>query len=414
MKRLGVSALIAVSVLGLTVFLSACGGGGGGGGSSTPVDSAITSTTSGAKAAAAGTSAANTAASTSFQLSGIASEGSSAMPVPKLKVPFGTDMNAKMLNKLSTRLSPVLTKARSLKTTSQVSMIGYPVTFDCASSLTVSGGSTATLNSVTIDLNSTGNIATLTYNQCRSGDTLIDGTMTVQGTSNSATFTIGSSDAAPFSLTTYDPLTGTNVIELSTAYITMTGGTTGTAPNTTGTFAANGWFDDKDYTLDEHNKLVLNNFKVKDVMSATTIGTDAYDVNAFTINGSWTGTVYSGSTGTFATTVSAGDTVTFYNYGLLFKTPAIGSTATIDYVSLSGTFSVTTTPADKCIDGTYTFVTDTPIQADDTTGATSAGQVTINKNTVVVFNADGTKTITVDGVSTAAMTDTDLKGLCAL
>ncbi len=408
MKRLGVLALTAVLVFSLSVFLSGCGGGGGGGGSTTPLDTAITTTTSGAKSAQASTSAANTATATSFQLSGLADFGSS-MAVPKLKVPFGTNMNAKMLDKLSTRLSPVLKKARALKAL-RVSMSGYPITYDCATWNTVAGGSTATPNSMTIDINSTGDTATFTFNSCRSGDTLTDGTMTMQGTANSATFTIGSSDVAPFSATTYD-YTGTQVTEVSTLYITMTGGTTGTAPNTTATFSINGWFDVADYVLNEHDKLVFNNYTMKDVMSTTTISSYAYDVNTFTINGSWTGTSYSGATGT---TVNFSDTVTFYNFGLVFETPAIGSSAIYDYVSISGTFSITTTPVDKCIDGTFTIITNTPIQADDTTGVTSAGQVTINGNTVVVFNSDGTKTITVDGVSTGAMADTDLEGLCAL
>ena len=75
---------------------------------------------------------------------------------------------------------------------------------------------------------------------------------------------------------------------------------------------------------------------------------------------------------------------------------------------------VSTTPADRCIDGTFSIATNTPIQIDGVTGQTKAGQITINGNAVTTFNSDGSVSVSVDGGAAVVYSQTELDSMCAL
>jgi hypothetical protein len=68
---------------------------------------------------------------------------------------------------------------------------------------------------------------------------------------------------------------------------------------------------------------------------------------------------------------------------------------TYDYddYTIDGTVAINFTP-DTCTEGTYSFVTNVPVR-ENNFGTTIAGEMVINGNVTIVFNADGTVTVTV-------------------
>jgi len=83
-------------------------------------------------------------------------------------------------------------------------------------------------------------------------------------------------------------------------------------------------------------------------------------------------------------------------------------------LTIKGTISTDFTP-DLCYEGTFTFATVAPLEIDAATGQTIAGHLTINNVVHVVFNPDGSVSVSMDGGLT--YTDyalTDLEGLCLL
>jgi hypothetical protein len=108
---------------------------------------------------------------------------------------------------------------------------------------------------------------------------------------------------------------------------------------------------------------------------------------------------------------------TFANFSQQLAIPA--SASYYDY-SLNGTVTVDFNPDALCtngtvVDGTYTVHTPTPVRT-MSTGQTSQGEVHINGNAVViVFNADGTITVTVNGTVVPGVTTTDqLEAVCLI
>ena len=87
-------------------------------------------------------------------------------------------------------------------------------------------------------------------------------------------------------------------------------------------------------------------------------------------------------------------------------------------ISFDGTVSVDFTPnpgeagADCEAEGTFTFVTDTPIHQGVSDSCPVSGQITINGNTVVVFNSDGSVDVTVGTDTTHYNSCNDLENVC--
>jgi hypothetical protein len=262
-----------------------------------------------------------------------------------------------------------------------------------------------------MDINAEGTVLTLTYTKCKEQDTLTDGKMIMTGDDTSASFTLGSA-SAPFTVTTYDVssgVTSTTINNVDKTAMTMKWSSTTAAP-ITDTIVADGWMESWDYVGDTHEKIVMSNVTMKNSSSVSTIGTSKFDVDTTAIDGSWVSTVYPTAT---AATASLTETDTFKEFTLKYEHPQYGVTAAddFDYLSMNGTFEVNSLPADKCIDGQFTIVTNTPIKVDNATGNTIAGKMTINGNAVAVFNADGSVTVTVDGKA-VTLTEKELEDLC--
>jgi len=107
---------------------------------------------------------------------------------------------------------------------------------------------------------------------------------------------------------------------------------------------------------------------------------------------------------------STGASVVYHNLALAGQTNTVGNQT----LSITGTISTDFTP-DRCYEGTFTFSTVTPLEFDATTGQAIAGYLIINNTVHVMFNPDGSVSVSTDG----GMTYTnyalaDLEGLCLL
>ncbi len=168
--------------------------------------------------------------------------------------------------------------------------------------------------------------------------------MAISGASNSSgTFTLGSA-GRPFTITDY---TGTVSTPITTSQANVTMSFTAGA---TTTMFVNGTFDDKDFSLNTHDQETFTNLSLSGASTTTTILGVSYNVDTLAINGSLASTSYSAATGT---TVNYNSTNSFTNFDLADKTPVLG--AGNEYASINGIFSISTTPADKCIDGTFSI-----------------------------------------------------------
>jgi hypothetical protein len=101
--------------------------------------------------------------------------------------------------------------------------------------------------------------------------------------------------------------------------------------------------------------------------------------------------------------------------GGLAAPTALSHDATGSYTfSYSGTISVDFTPNSDCeVEGTFTFVTDTPIHQGLGDSCPVAGQFTINGNTTIVYNSDGSVDVTLEGSDPVHFDTCDeVTGLC--
>ncbi len=395
MKRLGLFALVIVLFLGLSIFFAACSGGGGG---SSPAPgggvTSLSTTTQGAQSASASVTSALNVASTGVQLSNIASTGGS-LAVPRFNAFAGANTKTTAVSKFAARFSPVVRKARAMR----ASATGYPMAISCDSRIT---GTVAPLSpdSTTIDVDTTGSNFTITFTQCQdtSTNTLTDGVMAIAGTGTSGTFTLGSASRL-FTVTDYSPSAPTAAIAKSQANVTMSVASTG--------ISATGSFEEWDYVAHTHDLGTLTNFSVTAASTTTTINSTSYNVDTLTVGGSESATTYVSDTDS---TINYNETAGFTNFSVAYKTPASGTGN--EYLSINGAFSSSTTPA-KCIDGTFSIVTNTDIEIDPY-GVTQAGQVTINSNVVATFQANGAVSVSVNGGAAQIYTEAQLNSVCAL
>lgn len=396
-KSFGALSAAAVLMLGLAVFFASCGGGGGGG-SSAPTITPISTPAQGAQSATAAVSSFRSMSNAGSSVTGMAGLG--GLPLaPQIKMPVSTVSASTAADKFAVRFATVVKKAEAMR----VSASGYPMPMTCNS------------GSGTIDMDASGTSMTMTSNNCRNGDIMTDGIMSVSGisqTSNSGSgnITVGS-DADPFIMTVYSGATSTVIDEVTTAVVGMTFTASGTSTaDMSFSMTMNGYFDVVDHVTHTHERQVVNNLSLSGgTGSTTTIGSVSYDVATLTLNGSMTGTTYISDTDP-AVSYQEGPN-TFWNVVIVDKTPVFGTGD--EYFSIVGTITVSVTPA-KCIDGTFSITTDTAVQIDGVTGQTKAGRMTINGNVVATFNSDGSISVSIDGGAPVVYSQTDLDSLCAL
>lgn len=287
----------------------------------------------------------------------------------------------------------------------QASAATFPVTIDCATNTTVTGGSASTPDSVTIVGSGIGPF-TATFNACREGIAQVDGVMTATLTGIiAATLTLGT-DTAPLTVTEYAGALSSSVVDV----LKTTSNISFSQSGEIDTFVATGSFENWDYVAHAHQVQALNNLVIAVTTGAAVVGNANYSVDTLKVNGLSAATVSVSDTDM---TVSYTEANSFTNFVIVEKTPAPGS-PDIDYLTMTGTFSISTTPADRCIDGTFSVATDVDVQIDNATGTTVAGQITINAMSVATFDPGGSITVAVNGGTPATFSEAELAGLCSL
>jgi len=101
------------------------------------------------------------------------------------------------------------------------------------------------------------------------------------------------------------------------------------------------------------------------------------------------------------------------DYQKMLMTSQINASGNVE-LTLNGTVTSDFTP-DHCYEGTFTFATLSPLVFDATTGQAVAGHLTINGTVHVIFNSDGSLSVSTDGGSTyVTYTRAELEGICLL
>lgn len=279
-----------------------------------------------------------------------------------------------------------------------------PVTFDCTSRSPILGGGTSTPNSITIVKDFSGRV-TGTLTMCRVNATETSGTITATKSGSATTLTLGST-GAPLIVSEYIDTTFTTVKRKGQSAATLTYSISGA----TITLTANGSVETWDYLRHKHDHFDLTGLSITDAKSTTAVGANAYTVDTLTFDGALSRTVFVSD---IDPTVSYTEGGSFTSFVVVYETPAAGSAATVDYLTINGQLSVATNPA-RCIDGTFAIATNTPISIDATTGMTTAGQLTVNTTAMATFNADGSISLALNSGAPQVFTTAALATLCAL
>ncbi|HYA86947.1 MAG TPA: hypothetical protein VEI57_07790 [Nitrospirota bacterium] len=391
MKTCGLISLIAMIVLGLSIFFPACGRKGGNGN---------LTNTQGAQAASESVASALNVLSTAAQLSNLASLGTSGVGIAGqgLTAFAGANVKATAASKFVASFRPALRKAQAIKD----SATGFPIAYSCATGMST----TAPLNSVdslTVDYDGVSTY-TLTFNACLDGSTLSNGEMQISS-GTAEIFTIGSSGGL-FTVTDFASATSPTVIDMSQSNLAMIFTTNATSPASE-TIAASGTVEGWDYVLHTHNTDTLTNFSLNSVSTTTASNVASNRVITLTVNGSQAITTYVSDTDS---TVNYNETISFTNFIVTSKTAASGNGN--EYLNINGTFTVATTP-EMCFDGTFSIDTTNDIQI-DSNGVTQAGLATINSNAITTFLNNGGITVSIGGGTSQTYTAAQLGSLCAL
>ncbi len=401
MKRYSVIALITVLVLGLAVYLGACWGGGGGGGGGGTVVTAITTTTQGAQTAAASKNVVGTVTSGSISLTNLLDNTNKGAPK------FPETRMSKTIKTVSSKLAPRVAKAKALWKARAVNIMSAPTTTDvpCA----VSGKIVATFDDAVLS-------ASLDFQNCQEYDEIINGLLSFSCSDNQCSgmnVTFGNGSTAFVDTKYYTGSGYTNKEWEDTALATMTVVVSaGTGSSVSVAISGNGSMVDTQYvqgsptTLNPNYRatVTLTSFSVVDEFGFSSTSFN----DKFTANGSTEASIAEDTGAGFVTIYGEKDSFTnlVVNWGLDTNT-------NIETYSIDGAFGIQFTPANTCVDGTYSFVTNTPVTYDYNTGMYTGGQITINGTVVVKYLADGSVQVSIDGGTTFTdFTDTQFDQIC--
>ena len=365
------------------LLFSGCGGGSDGGTtaagpaiSSTP--SAITSTDGAAKAALSGVTVMEGGYDLGSSTSSFQTFGSGGIAKETAAVADSTRINLWM-QRLAKDAAPLRTAINWQTSTAKV------VAMDVSSICTTSG-------TATIDSSQSG--GSITYNNCRTGAIQLNGTITISGASSNGTsatgnYSIGTA-ANPFVTTFYTGSTSSIKDSEERTALTMNNLSYNTATMSISA-TLNGSNTSENFTAKTKSETTVFN-----LTSGYTFASGVKTVNI--TGGSVVNKEYTTVNGAYALQTSEG--VSFQNF-------KVDRDFTALTYSVNGTFAIQNTPS-KCIDGTFNINTTTPINA-----ARTAGVMTINGNTTVMFNADGTVTVTVTGIPARTFASlSDLNAVC--
>ena len=359
MKKL----LLVVGAIAVAGFLYACGGssssssGGSGSGITTTVAAPAIST----QTAVTSTNAAKTVNSSKALASSLASGSMFPNLGSMVSKPVG-DQTANGHRIISTvrdiqqKVAVVLEKHQSLG--KQVAAVSSPTCPD--------GG--------TMSYDTAMNPLVVTFSGCKMNNEYLNGTMSLpqglfDGSATSGTLTAN--------LTTISYAVGGYSTKINESALNMTMSVSSYVKSTgVSKLSINGTESSIDYTSGTSDKQSFGNFSLDMTESATT--------TSMTLNGSVSMDTFKD---TKFTTIDTASGMTFQTLALVETTNTSSTALTID-----GTFAIKTIPS--CNDGTFTISTQSPITT--TSGGVTTGQMTVN-GVVMVFNADGTVTATING-----------------
>lgn len=257
---------------------------------------------------------------------------------------------------------------------------------------------------------------TETYHDCNDGlGEVLNGTLQFGMQVNSLTsvrvtlrFGDGDSAAEPtdFTIATYSGPTLLSTVTASLAYSVNIGGLAGTTVDyhlqVNGVFqaaftadAANGDDASKTYSVEYDRFDTRSSWD-----SVTTIFTQS-------INGGFLLTKVDNGV---APPVTESARIGYRDFNLVSQINTAGNYQ----LAIDGLFSSDFTP-DRCFEGTFAIKTIAPVEYDPATGQTVAGHLTINGSVHVVFNADGSVSVSTDGGTTyTTYTHAELESVCLL
>lgn len=220
----------------------------------------------------------------------------------------------------------------------------------------------------------------ISFNGCKEGYGIQSGTVSMPQAMFSGTS--GTGGTLSLNLTTINYVYGGYTIKESESVenLTMAVSSFDTTANTA-SFSINGYATSIDYTAQTSDKQTFGSFSLS--MSETTSGT------LVTTNMTMTGSVSMDTfNDTTFTSIDTGSGMTFQNLVLV---DAMDTSTNSNSLTINGTYAIKTIPA--CMDGTFIITTQTPLTT-NSSGVTT-GQMTVN-GIVMVFNADGTVTATIN------------------
>lgn len=224
----------------------------------------------------------------------------------------------------------------------------------------------------------------ITFAACKEGDEYQNGTVTMpQALLGQTSSSTGGTLSVNLTSIIYAPGSGYTIKQNeSVLNMTMTLSSFDTAAGAM-SLALNGSQSQINYVAGTSEKQSFGNFSLN--ITESVVGT--ISTTSMTMNGAVSMDTFTGTS--FGTIVTASG-MTFSNLQLGNTMNSVSGTNTL---TINGTYAIKTIPA--CMDGTFVITTQSPITS--TFSGTTSGQMTVN-DVVMVFNANGTVTATINAV----------------
>lgn len=415
MKNRNVTRFLAVAVSSLALAVSGCGGGGGGGGTTTDSGggggggtTTISTKSQAQSAGASSTQGASVSANVGQTLSNVAAPVGKT-GAPKYYSPIvgnDTKFNAMHAAQVRAMRLPANRMAAVLKKAKEAHKAGT-IAIPSSSTPCTDGGSTDI--SGTVDTATFAYTMTMTFTKCRENEEQLDGTITASGafsttTADSFDMTIGNGDGAigsgDFVVQEFKD-NYTYLFAKYTADMKVLGSVTAGTTSSSFIMTANGLESYTDFI--NTYKMTFTNLKFTSTKNAAaTSGTDVVD-GAF--KEEWTDAG-----------VSKSASFTFTSFTVAWTKGTTTVAPIYNYYEYSVDGTMATAYTGFCADGNGTLIikTVTPIRKNLTTDKTVAGKMTINTTTEIVFNADGTVTVTINGVAQPNVTLGEVESACKI
>lgn len=235
----------------------------------------------------------------------------------------------------------------------------------------------------TMTFDSASNPVVLTFTACKEGSEYQNGTITMPQALMGATS--GSGGTLTVNLTTISYVLGGYTTKTHESALNMSM-TVGSFNSTAGSasFSMNGSESSIDYTAGTSENLSFGNFSIN--MTESTAGSAT--TVSMTLDGSVSMDTFSD---TAFKTIDTASGMTFQNLAIV---ESVNSAASTSSLTINGTYAIKTIPS--CMDGTFVISTQNALTT-NSSGVTT-GQMTVN-GVVIVFNADGTVTATINGTA---------------